>query len=250
VAYTDRAHAPRLPTGCPKQSFIRTGKHDKPLSAYNRGYTSNAAPDERKLLLIQFKQWKKQSMARPDKISRFLPICFQNGTKVRRFAKHCPRCHAMVGADDMNGLACLMDNKIFVSARGHCPACNKRFSIACVITEDRHVHRILIPDLMFAIWLRLAVRNQPQPVRHHEWELSEAAPAANRGLVLSSSEPLIYSEQVLGQFDGVKISSWIEYQGKRYDFLRAAPPGGLTLGDGDLLFDGKLIYHLNPAQQA
>jgi hypothetical protein len=156
----------------------------------------------------------------------------------------------MVGADAMDGLACLMDNKIFVSARGSCPACHKRFSIACVITDDRRVHRVLIPDLMFAIWLRLAVRNLPQPVHHHEWELTEELPLADRGLVLKDNELVVHSDQVLGQFDGLKISSWIEYQGKRYDFDRAAPPGGMTLGDGDVLFDGKLIYRQSPPQQA
>lgn len=187
-------------------------------------------------------------MARPDKISRFLPICFPNGTKVRRFAKHCPRCHAMVSADAMTGIACLLENKIFVSARSLCPSCMKRFSVACVITEDRHVHRVLIPDWMFGLWLRLAVRDLPQPVNHREWELAEDAMPATPGLVVSDSEQVTQSDQVLGQFDGQKIFSWIEYQGQRYDFQRAAPPGGAHLTEGDLLFNSKLIYHLSPAQ--
>jgi len=186
-------------------------------------------------------------MARPDKISRFLPICFPNGTKVRRFAKHCPRCHSMVSADSMEGIACLLENKIFVSAKTLCPTCLKRFSVACVITDDRHVHRVLIPDWMFGLWLRVAVRDLPQPVHHREWELTEEIPTTP-GLVVSDSETITQSDQVLGQFDGLKIFSWIEYQGQRYNFARAAPPGGVKLAEGDLLFGGRLIYHLSPPQ--
>jgi len=189
-------------------------------------------------------------MARPDKISRFLPICFKNGTKVRRFAKHCPRCHAMVSAEAMHGIAYLMDNKIFVAARGDCPSCHKRFPVACVITDDRHVHRVLIPDWMFALWLRLAVRNLPQPVvNHREWELNDEHPS-KVGLILSDSENVVRSDQVLGQFDGIKIASWIEYQGERYVFERAVPPGGAQLSENEVLFGGKLIYQRNFPQPA
>jgi hypothetical protein len=186
-------------------------------------------------------------MARPDKISRYLPICFSNGTKVRRFAKHCPRCHGMVTADAMHGIACLLDNKIFLSARSLCPGCNKRFSVACVITDDRRVHRVLIPDWMFGLWLRLAVRDMPQPVDQQDWELTDEQ-TGNSGLMISDEEPITQSEQVLGKFDGITIFSWIEYQGLRYYFDRAVPPGGAKLDDGDLLFSGKLIYRLAPPQ--
>lgn len=189
-------------------------------------------------------------MARPDKISRFLPIRFTNGTKVRRFAKHCPRCHAMVGADAMDGLACLLENKIFVAARASCPVCHKRFPVACVITDDRHVHRVLIPDWMFGLWLRMAARDLPQPVDHREWDMPEEQQPDMAGLVLNDSEQVVHSGEVLGQFDGVRISSWIEYQGQRYEFERAAPPGMVRLEQDQVLFDGKLIYHLSPAQPA
>ncbi|BEV72799.1 MULTISPECIES: hypothetical protein [unclassified Paludibacterium] len=183
-------------------------------------------------------------MARPDKISRFLPISFANGTKVRRFAKHCPRCNTMVTADTMQGIAALLENRIFVAAKAHCPVCQKRFSVACVITDNRHVHRVLAPDWLFSLWLRMAVRNLPQPVNHHEWALPEEEAPAQHGLVLKDSEDIVHSEEILGKFDGITISSWIEYQGQRYHFERAAPPGGIKLGVDEILFDGKLIYQL------
>lgn len=192
-------------------------------------------------------------MARPDKISRFLPISFSNGTKVRRFAKHCPHCRTMVNADCMQGLAALMENKIFVSARAECPACRKRFSLACVITDDRHVHRVMIPDWMFTLWLRLAARDLPQPVHHQEWELEEEEetlpPLHDR--IVADSERVLHSDEVLGKFDGIEIPSWIEFNGQRYTFERAAPPGGIRLEAGEILFDGKLIYlQVPPPQEA
>jgi hypothetical protein len=190
-------------------------------------------------------------MARPDKISRFLPISFANGTKVRRFAKHCPRCRTMVTADSMQGIAALMENRIFVSAKAQCPACRRRFSLACVITDDRHVHRVMIPDWMFAIWLRLAVRDLPQPVHHHEWDMEEDAPQPSlQERIIADTASVQHSGKILGKFDGVDIPSWIEFNGQRYLFERAAPPGGIRLEEGEILFDGKLIYQLIPPQEA
>lgn len=189
-------------------------------------------------------------MARPDKISRFLPISFGNGTKVRRFAKHCPHCRAMVNADCMHGIAALLENKIFVSARAQCPACQRRFSLACVITDDRHVHRVMLPDWMFGLWLRMAVRDLPQPVHHQEWEMPEPEQPALQDRIIANSEQVQHSDKILGKFDGIDIPSWIEFNGQRYLFQRAAPPGGIRLEDGEVLFDGKLIYQMSPPQQA
>lgn len=184
-------------------------------------------------------------MARPDKISRFLPISFGNGTKVRRFAKHCPRCHAMVTAEAMNGLAWLLENKIFVAAKATCPVCQAHFSISCVITDNRHVHRVMTPDWLFRLWLRMAVRNRPQPAEQNTWQLEEeSSPPARSGMFLTDSELVTHSGQIIGQFDGTPISSWIEYEGQRYAFSRAAPAsGGVQLSTGEVLFDGKLVYY-------
>ena len=81
-------------------------------------------------------------MARPDKISRFLPIYFSNGNSVRRFGKHCPNCEVMVGAQHMEGLASKHDERIFLAATACCPSCSHKFSVGCVITDDKRVHRV------------------------------------------------------------------------------------------------------------
>jgi hypothetical protein len=56
-------------------------------------------------------------MARQNTISSYLPVTFPNGNRVRRFGKHCPHCHAMVGCEHMSGLASLQQDKLFLAAR-------------------------------------------------------------------------------------------------------------------------------------
>lgn len=183
-------------------------------------------------------------MAKPDKISRFLPIAFCSGTKVHRFGKHCPNCKTMVSADTMEGIASLLNNKIFIAAKGRCPICNTQFPISCIITDDKKVHRVLLPSWLFQRWLAFTVRNDPQPIHHQEWELVEKEPC-QKSRILCDSDLIIHSDEVLGSYQGKRISAWIEYQGQRFIFERAAPPSSIyNLSEGELLFDGQLIYRL------
>lgn len=185
-------------------------------------------------------------MARPDKISRFLPISFANGTRIRHFGKHCPRCKTMVGAEDMHGLANLVQDKIFLAAHASCPKCNSRFSIGCVITDDKHVHRVMLPNWVFYIWLRVALRNAPQPAMQENWALDEAEESTPTGVIVSQSNLVTRSEEILGRFQGEPICAWIEYEGQRFIFERAVPSlEQLSLAESELLFEGKLIYRQN-----
>ncbi|QEL57128.1 hypothetical protein [Chromobacterium paludis] len=178
-------------------------------------------------------------MARPDKISRFLPLTFANGNSVRRFGKHCPQCRAMVGAEHMEGIASLMQGKIFLSADAQCPKCGETFPVACVITDDKRVHRVMLPLWMFRLWLRTATRHDPQPADNDSWEV-EAEPA--QGLMLSADAEVVRSEEILGRFQGEPICAWIEYQGQRFVFDRATSGGNLRLTPSELLLEGRLIY--------
>ncbi|GGY12574.1 hypothetical protein GCM10011289_14770 [Paludibacterium paludis] len=187
-------------------------------------------------------------MAKPDKISRFLPITFSNGMKVQRFGKQCPACRTMVGADQMTGIASLIRNRIFLAAEGCCTACGERFPITCVITDDKRVHRVMIPGALFRFWLQRAVRNLPQPTDPREWELNEPQPAP-AGLVVGDGDDVLRSEESLGRFQGDAIPAWIEYDQLRYLFERAAPPGGaFRLEEDELLLDGRLIYRRSARQ--
>ncbi|BBH15401.1 hypothetical protein ACSVCE_21760 [Chromobacterium haemolyticum] len=183
-------------------------------------------------------------MARPDKISRFLPISFANGNSVRRFGKHCPSCRAMVGSEHMEGIASKQQDKIFLAAQARCPSCGVGFPVRCVITDDKRVHRVLLPHWAFRMWLQMATRNDPQPPGDDNWTLEDApAETAQQGFVLPDNAFVTRSEEVLGRFQGEPINAWIEYQGQRFVFERAAPPSGdARLDASELLFEGRLIY--------
>ncbi|OWY38063.1 hypothetical protein CEK28_14145 [Xenophilus sp. AP218F] len=186
-------------------------------------------------------------MARPDKIIRFLPITFPNGNSVRRFGKHCPQCRTMVGAEHMDGIASLMHGKIFLAAEACCPSCNDIFPVACVITDDKRVHRVLLPMWAFRLWLRSATRNDPQPPDNANWELAQDTPTPEemQGYALPEDAKIVRSEEILGRFQGEPINAWIECDGRRFVFERATPPGGqLKLEPSELLFEGRLIYRL------
>ncbi|UTH75994.1 hypothetical protein [Chromobacterium sp. IIBBL 290-4] len=178
-------------------------------------------------------------MARPDKISRFLPLTFANGNSVRRFGKHCPQCRAMVGAEHMEGLASLMKGKIFLSADASCPRCQHVFPVACVITDDKRVHRVMLPLWMFRLWLKSATRNDPQPSDNDNWTVETEAP---KGLELPADADVLRSDEIVGRFQGEPIFAWVEYQGQRFIFDRAAASQNLRLTPSELLLEGRLIY--------
>jgi hypothetical protein len=182
-------------------------------------------------------------MARQNTISSYLPVTFPNGNRVRRFGKHCPHCHAMVGCEHMAGLASLQQDKLFLAAQGTCPACQHRFPIACVITDDKRVHRVLLPLWVYRMWLQMATRNTPQPVAQANWEVQEEnATPAQQGILLTDAEVVARSPEILGRFQDQPISAWIEYQDRRFVFERAAPPGQFVLSEQEVLLAGKLIY--------
>ncbi|RQO77492.1 hypothetical protein DBR44_02460 [Aquitalea sp. FJL05] len=182
-------------------------------------------------------------MARQNTISSYLPVTFPNGNRVRRFGKHCPHCHAMVGCEHMAGLASLQQDKLFLAAQGTCPACQHRFPIACVITDDKRVHRVLLPLWVYRMWLQMATRNTPQPVAQANWEVQEENTApAQQGILLTDAEVAARSPEILGRFQDQPISAWIEYQDRRFVFERAAPPGQFALSEQEVLLAGKLIY--------
>lgn len=181
-------------------------------------------------------------MARPEQISRYLPVTFPNGIKVRRFGKHCPHCHAMVGAESMLGSAHLLQDRLYLHAEATCRHCHTHFPIACVITPDKHVHRVLLPAWLFRLWLKLATRHQPQPVLHDEWEETDNTPA-HKGVIVEDSSQVTLSDDILGRFQDLPINAWVEYQGQRFVFERAMPPSGQwPLSESQLLLAGRLIY--------
>jgi hypothetical protein len=99
-------------------------------------------------------------------------------------------------------------------SQGSCPACHHRFPIACVITDDKRVHRVMLPLWVYRLWLQMATRNTPQLPSRENWsvEEEEAGPAPV-GFIVNDVASVTCSDEILGRFHDQTISAWVEYEG-------------------------------------
>ncbi len=183
-------------------------------------------------------------MPKPNRLSHFLPLAFRNGQSISRFAKHCVRCNELVTADHMHGVAAVIQNRIVIAAKARCPACDAEFAISCVITEDKKVHRVLLPGWMLRWWLSTARTEVPR-TRSRDWQYEEEAqraPEPPRSPSIDRDSATL-SPEALGQFDGEPIPAWISVDGTTLHFVRTAPKGiHEPLRPGEVLFNDRLIY--------
>lgn len=187
-------------------------------------------------------------MARIARISRLLPKTFADGTKVRRFAKHCPRCRHFVEATDMEGMLAMLDNRLFLSAHARCPRCAARFGLGCMITQDKRVHPVRLPLWMFRMWLRYVLRKAvdiEEPSQ--DWQYGqEEAPAVAR----PADSELAFSESVIGRFQGQDIPASCEYRSQPYRFERVVPAGlPVNADEQEILVRNLFIYRLAPVNE-
>lgn len=188
-------------------------------------------------------------MIQPDRLDRFFPIKYPNGATVSRFAKHCPHCKQLVKASAMEGMALLLQDKVFVLADARCPQCQHGFTVKCVIDENKQVHPVGLPSFLYRLMLQWGARKQVHTFRQQaEWRMAqqaaddaEQAPApgirvADNGLVEKSAD-------IVGNFMGQPIHAWIVYNGQRLAYDRAVAPGGrVQLASDEVLFDNRLVY--------
>lgn len=189
-------------------------------------------------------------MIQPDRLDRFFPIKYPNGTTVSRFAKHCPQCRQLVKASAMEGMALLLKDKVFVLADGQCPHCQHRFVVKCVIDEDKQVHPVGLPVFLYRPMLQWGARKQVQTFRQqHDWRMAQqeaddlaTAPPDGSGQWLDSAG-LVHASDIVGRYQGLPIYAWVEHQGQRWCYERAVPPGAApALRSGELLLDRHLVY--------
>ncbi|PXX78075.1 hypothetical protein DFR34_11384 [Rivihabitans pingtungensis] len=188
------------------------------------------------------------AMPNQDPISKQLPLKFANGQTIRRFAKHCPACKHIVDSQHMHGVAQLVQDRVVIVAQARCPACGHGFSVTCVVTDDKQVHRVWVPGWALRWWLSRQ-RDDDAPLRDRdsrEWEYEDTpdvpTPLRNPTPSLSAADVTVASE-ALGQFQGEPIPAWIENQGQRYVFQRASQDGPRTkLGRDEVLYEGRLVY--------
>lgn len=179
------------------------------------------------------------------KISRSLPITFANGNAVRQFAKHCVRCRQLVSGEHMYGVMTLVQDRIVLAAEAQCPHCQAKFPVTCVITDDKKVHRVVLPMTILRWWLASsqAGRPRPTPTRAEDWEYpTPVAPTPTPRVVLHT-QPDQRSEESIGRFQDVAIPAWVQVNGIRYVFARpVVDNASLSLAPHELLIDGCLIF--------
>ena len=195
-------------------------------------------------------------MPNQDPISRQLPLKFANGQTIRRFAKHCPACKHIVDSQHMHGVAQLVQDRVVIVAQARCSACGHGFSVTCVVTDDKQVHRVWVPGWALRWWLSRQ-RDDDAPLRDRdsrEWEYEDTPPAAAAATPAAAPTPSspapslslgdsVAAEESIGQYQGAPIPAWIESQGQRYVFQRATPDGPRTrLGEGEVLYQERLVY--------
>lgn len=172
-------------------------------------------------------------MRRPDPLSHYFPLRFANQAQVTRFAKQCARCGQVVELPNMTGAVRVLPDRAMVAAKARCPKCSHEFPVTCLITQDKQVMRLHLPNTLL-MWYLLATTTAP---------VAQApVPAATAVDLqrLQRSEVEVAADSV-GQFDGQPIPAWIRHGGEQFDFEGVLGKGQQPARDERVL-DGQLLY--------
>lgn len=181
------------------------------------------------------------------RLSDVLPLRFANGEQVRQFSKPCLSCGTMLSAQHMIGVARLVNDHIAIAARAQCPSCGARFSVTCMIDEDKRVRRVVLPYWLFNPYLRMltppakdGALRPPRPVsetpRPDFMGAEQPGPLATPAL----AQDIVRANDVVGSYQGKPIPAWVQVNGKQFSFERIATD--MRAGDGEVLIDGYLVY--------
>lgn len=153
----------------------------------------------------------------------------------------------------MYGRVLLAQDRILLAAQAHCPHCGHRFPVSCVITDDKRVHRVIIPMNLLRWWLSTVrqhhVSGEPA-TQARDWEFHPATTLPeHQHLAMSPPKvtlPDARSDDIIGSFDGKPIPAWVRYQQKMYEFTRVwqQKSGTPLLNEQEILIDEVLIYTL------
>lgn len=188
------------------------------------------------------------------RLSDFLPLKFANGNQVKQFSKPCVQCGTMLEAKQMTGVARLVENHIAIAATAQCPKCGENFGVACVISPEKQVKRVVLPRFLFNLYLRaLPVQkgeSAPQAMLNHQTlDLPEVRDAREDAAAIARSNAaqqqvraseIVRAEEAIGRFKDKIIPAWLLLDGHRFEFDRIAPDG--LAGEGEFLLDDCLVY--------
>jgi hypothetical protein len=189
------------------------------------------------------------------RLSDFLPLKFANGNQVKQFSKPCVKCGTMLEAKHMNGVARLVEDHIAIAAEAKCHKCGEVFGVACVINPEKQVKRVVLPRVLFNLYLRVLpvqkgeTASQAMLNRSAFDVLPEARDAAEDAAEIAranaarqqvKAQDIVRAEEAIGRFQDKAIPAWLLLDGNRFEFDRIAP--NAQVGEGEYLLDGCLIY--------
>ena len=183
------------------------------------------------------------------RLSEVFPLRFRNGEQIRQFSKPCIGCGKMLTAQHMQGVVQLLDDQIAIAARAQCPACGARFSVTCLIDEEKRVRRVVLPYWLFNPYLR-AMRPSSEAPKSSEFEMNAELPRPR--LRAEESQPMpepmlsvdvVRATESVGRYQDKPIPAWVRINGKEFAFDRIAAEDARTK-EGEFLLDGYLVYRV------
>ncbi|MBB5019386.1 hypothetical protein HNQ59_002687 [Chitinivorax tropicus] len=178
------------------------------------------------------------SMRKTDRINRFLPLPLGDGDRVSKFSKKCTHCGHIVTAEHMHGIATSVKAQIALAAEAECPACRRQFPVACLITEDKRVLRVMLPMWLFRFYLQLIAK--PAPPMPIEDEIEQSPVQDSLSLEALEDKAV---DALLGTYQGKPIYAWVKNDSQYYDFERVfAGTPHERIDSNELLVETCLIY--------
>ncbi|MBE9610330.1 hypothetical protein [Chitinilyticum piscinae] len=183
-------------------------------------------------------------------LNEYLPQKFANGEQVRQFSKPCVQCGTMLHARHMHGVARLVEDHIAIAAKARCPSCGANFPVACVIDSTKQVRRVILPRLLFNLYLRsLGAQPGEAPAGARLDEVAFTPPPAAvantaPAAAPSQSDDVLRAEDPVGRYQDRPIPAWVEIKGRRLQFDRVALNAS-GIQPGEYLLDGCLVYRQN-----
>lgn len=173
------------------------------------------------------------------RLSDYLPVRFANGDQVRQFSKPCVHCGQMLNAQHMQGVARLIKAHIAIAAKAHCPACDKQFSVTCLIDEDKRVQRVVVPYWLFNPYLRMLQPQENETLFEGGARQPEPMPETLVAKEIPISQ-LQLAEEAVGRYQGKPIPAWVRVNGELFTFDRVVQ--NAQAAQGEFLLDGCLVY--------
>ena len=178
-------------------------------------------------------------MRRTDRLDRYLPIRFTQGGLIRQFSKPCVKCGQMLHAQNMQGIARLIDNHLVIAARAECTACQTVFPVCCVVNSEKQVRRLVLPVWLFLMYLRF-LPEQPGERLAQAAAVAQLAEEVNRQAAPAPRIDYPRADTTLGQYQGKTIPAHIIVDGREIPFDRIEPDGRVK--QGEYLLDDHFVY--------